>query len=197
MTYFRSWTFLLAALSLSVTSGANTLVITEFMARNDDVLADQDGDFSDWIEIYNAGDTPALLDGWSLTDDASTLDKWKFPAVIIQSNTFLLVFASGKDLTDPASELHTSFKLSSGGEYLALVDPSGLIVSEFQPEFEPQVPYASYGINMGSEVAMLVEEGAVAQYHIPSDDSLGLSWTERDFDAGAWASGPTGIGFDQ
>ena len=119
MRYFR--TFLLACLiwSLAAPMWANTVVISEFMARNDDVLADEDGAYSDWIELYNAGDTDVLLEGWSLTDDAAALDRWKFPAVILRANTFLLIFASGKDRTDPAGELHTSFKLSSGGEYLA------------------------------------------------------------------------------
>jgi hypothetical protein len=43
-------------------------VITEFLASNDGVLQDEDGDFSDWIEIANRGDQAIELSGWHLTD---------------------------------------------------------------------------------------------------------------------------------
>jgi hypothetical protein len=40
--------------------------ITEFMAANSVTLADEDGEFPDWIEIHNPGNVPASLDGWFL-----------------------------------------------------------------------------------------------------------------------------------
>ncbi|MDB4724116.1 lamin tail domain-containing protein, partial [Akkermansiaceae bacterium] len=60
-----------------------TPVISEFMAANDTVLADEDGDFSDWIEIHNPDGSEVDLDGYFLTDKASNLDKWRIPAVTI------------------------------------------------------------------------------------------------------------------
>src|SRR2546422_6674568 len=73
------------------------VLITEFMANNASILADEDGDFSDWIEIHNAGsDTVDLLD-WSLTDNASSLTQWRFPSTNIPPGGFLVVFASQKD----------------------------------------------------------------------------------------------------
>src|SRR2546423_1437829 len=54
----------------------SNVFITELMALNSGTLADQDGDFSDWIEIYNAGPGSVDLNGWSLKDSSST---WQFP----------------------------------------------------------------------------------------------------------------------
>ncbi|NQU23165.1 MAG: lamin tail domain-containing protein, partial [Candidatus Nealsonbacteria bacterium] len=54
-------------------------LISEFMAVNNHTLADEDGDFSDWIEIHNPAATPIDLDGWYLTDKADNLTKWQFP----------------------------------------------------------------------------------------------------------------------
>lgn len=45
------------------------------MAANDTTVADEDGDDSDWIEIYNFGETAIELDGWSLTEPASGLTR--------------------------------------------------------------------------------------------------------------------------
>ena len=63
-----------------------TPVISEFMADNDTVLADEDGDFSDWIEIHNPAGSEVDLDGYFLTDKASNLDKWRIPAVTIPAS---------------------------------------------------------------------------------------------------------------
>src|SRR5688572_13761704 len=94
---------------VSLRAGASQPIITEFMARNQGTLLDEDGDTSDWVEIYNAGDTPVDLAGWSLTDDSKKLHKWQFPAVTLAPGKFMIVFASGKDRTDPTRNLHTSF----------------------------------------------------------------------------------------
>ena len=58
---------------------AGPLVISELMAINDNTLNDENGDYSDWIEIHNPTDAPVNLDQWSLTDDPNNLTKWRFP----------------------------------------------------------------------------------------------------------------------
>src|SRR5262245_5218864 len=111
-------------------------IITEFMASNTKTLKDSDGEYSDWIEIYNPDATPVNLSGWYLTDDAKTKNKWKFPAVTLAPNGYLVVFASSKNRIDPAAQLHTNFSLDGNGEYLGLIKPDGFTVaSEFAPEF--------------------------------------------------------------
>jgi len=84
------------------------------------------------------------LTGWFLTDDAQKLTKWRFPVVILPGNSYLVVFASGRN-TNVAGQLHTNFKLGAGGSYLALVDPSTNAVSAFAPAYPPQSADVSYG----------------------------------------------------
>lgn len=170
-------------------------VITEFMADNESVLADEDGAFSDWIEIHNPDATPANLDGWHLTDDAAEPSKWRIPAVVIEPGGFLVVFASGKDRRVATAELHTNFSLSRNGEYLALVKPDGTTVSqEFAPEFSPQDPDRSYGLAFDG--VPLVGEGATAGYRVPSDATEDVTWMSTDFVPGTgWSQGKTGLGF--
>ena len=59
------------------------LIISEFMADNNNTIADEDGDNSDWIEIHNPQLDELSLEDWHLTDDATELDKWNFPDVSI------------------------------------------------------------------------------------------------------------------
>ena len=122
-------------------------VVSEFMAANSVTLPDQDGAFSDWIELHNPDSTPADLTGWYLTDSASNKTKWQFPAVSIPPGGYVVVFASNKDRRVPGSELHTNFALSAGGEYLALVKADGTTVaSEFSPSFPAQADDVAYGL---------------------------------------------------
>src|SRR5690349_2013852 len=55
-------------------------IISEFLASND-INSDEDGDASDWVEIYNPNPTPISLNGYYLTDKSSEPTKWKFPNV--------------------------------------------------------------------------------------------------------------------
>jgi hypothetical protein len=121
------------------------LIISEFMADNGVGIRDEDGSRSDWIEILNLGPLEASLEGWFLTDDAANLTKWQFPNMVIQANQYLLVWASEKNRTNPGAPLHTNFRLSSEGEFLALVDPQTNIVSSFEPVYPPQRSDISYG----------------------------------------------------
>ena len=123
-----------------------SLLITEFMAVNNSTLFDEDDDSSDWIEIYNASPLPIDLNDWCLTDDQGNLTKWCFPAVTLDPYEYLVVFASGKDRAVPGSELHTNFNLNGDGEYLALVDPNGVIVvHSYAPAYPEQYRDVSYG----------------------------------------------------
>jgi hypothetical protein len=126
---------------------SHKILITEFMAINSKTLADEDGDFSDWIEIYNPGETSINLEGWFLTDKADNLSKWKFPAVSIKADGYLVVFASEKKRRDPNQNLHTNFKLSGSGEFLAIVEPDGTTISHtFGDNFPAQREDISYGV---------------------------------------------------
>jgi hypothetical protein len=131
---------------LDPTAVEDSPYISEFMAANSRTLADEDGYYSDWIEIYNPAGTAINLDGWFLSDSTNNLAKWRFPATNLAGGGFLVVFASEKDRRVPGVRLHTDFRLSADGEYLALVRPDGAVVSEFAPKYSAQVQDISYGI---------------------------------------------------
>lgn len=173
-------------------------IINEFMADNDSTLADGNGEFSDWIEIYNAGDEAIDLAGWSLTDDENELGKWTFPSVVIEADAYLVVFASGDGVADLGGNLHTNFSLNANGEYLALVEPDGTtIATEFSPEFPDQHGDISFGNGVLENGATLIDRNSDATYLIPTDGALGTTWTGVGFDDSGWNDGSGAIGFDQ
>ena len=136
------------------------LIISEFMASNNETLLDGNGSSSDWIEIYNQSSTTIALDGWYLTDDSTNLVKWQFPSgVSLDPGNYLIVFASGKTqqdfpdnypYIDTTGYLHTNFALAADGEYLALVKPDGVtITSEFEQgglDYPEQFGDISFGL---------------------------------------------------
>lgn len=120
--------------------------LNEFLASNDSDFADEDGNFSDWIEIYNPNAFAIDLDGYYLTDDPAEPNRWSFPAgVSLEGNSYLIVFASGRSRGLP--ELHTNFKISASGGYLALIDPDGsTVINEFNhPSQRTDISYGPAG----------------------------------------------------
>ncbi|MCI0495098.1 CotH kinase family protein, partial [candidate division KSB1 bacterium] len=91
--------------------------INEFMASNSTTIADEHGEYDDWIEIYN-GDTRAIdVKGLFLSDDPANSTGWMLPDTTIDPKGFLLIWADG----DPSQgKLHANFRLSADGEQLAL-----------------------------------------------------------------------------
>ncbi len=135
------------ASALLFTSDAWALRITEFMAINDATIVDEDGDFSDWVEIYNDEAGVVDLGGYYLTDTPSVLTKWRFPSRSLSPGSYVLVWASAKNRALAASPLHANFKLSGSGEYLAIVRPDGVTVAhEYAPTFVAQRADISYGL---------------------------------------------------
>lgn len=177
--------------------GASPVVITEFMAANSTTLADEDGDFSDWIEIHNTSDATVNLLDWALTDNASNLTKWRFPATNLPPAGFLVVFASEKNRRTAGAPLHTNFKLGADGEYLALVEPDGVtIASQFAPKFPEQISDVSFGLNFDSTEFSLVATNAPVRVFVPGDASLGGNWTQADFNDSSWLAGTGAVGFE-
>jgi hypothetical protein len=126
--------------------GQTTPVIAEFMADNNATITDRDGDASDWVEIHNPTSASINLTGWFLTDDSASLKKWAFPnPTTIVAGGYLVVFASAKDRAVSNQELHTNFKLKSGGEYIGLVDAGGKVVSDHGFRYPQQFADVSYG----------------------------------------------------
>ena len=75
------------------------LLINEFMASNTANLDDEDGDYPDWIELFNAGNAVVELAGYGLSDDIDEPFKWVFQHGLLEPGGYRLIFASGKDRT--------------------------------------------------------------------------------------------------
>ena len=103
------------------------IIITEVLAANTRTVADDQGRYSDWIELYNPTTTPVSLAGYTLTDDPTEPAKWSLPAAMLAPGAFLVVWASGEDRATSAG-WHTNFQLSRGGEYVGLFGPDGQVV---------------------------------------------------------------------
>lgn len=136
--------FFILSLSGNYNNPGKGLVINEIMASNQSVIADEDGEYWDWIEITNKGASPVKMENWGLSDDTLEPFKWKFPQVTIKPGQYLLVFASGKDRNNPSAPyLHTNFKLSSKGEEILLSNNNG------QPVSGVKAPSLSSGLSYG------------------------------------------------
>lgn len=133
----------LLVLGALVVPGFGAIRINEFLASNSQGLADEEGEYSDWIEIFNSGTEPVNLDEWAITDDPTVLTKWEFPTTTIPAGGYVVVFASGKNRNTP--KLHTNFSLAESGEFLALVHRDGTIITSFNPAYPSQRQDVSYG----------------------------------------------------
>ncbi|MCB0085118.1 MAG: lamin tail domain-containing protein, partial [Caldilineaceae bacterium] len=141
---------------------AGGVVISEILARNQSGLTDDEGNYVDWIELYNQSTLPVNLEGWSLTDDPDVADKWLFPAVVLPGQSYLVVFASGKNgVTLPEQQatenngaqpiLHTNFRLRGSGGFLALYPPtSRRFLDSTGITYGPQRVDVSYGRALGT-----------------------------------------------
>lgn len=109
---------------------AQSLFINEVLTNNTENLADEDKDYNDWIEIYNAGTDPVQLQGMGLSNDSLQKMKWTFPNYFLLPKAHIIIFASGKN-RKLGHYLHTNFSLNSASSKIYLSDPSGIKIDNF------------------------------------------------------------------
>tara|TARA_B100000214_G_scaffold189826_1_gene137076 strand:- start:5101 stop:6990 length:1890 start_codon:yes stop_codon:yes gene_type:complete len=102
------------------------LVINEIMASNFIAVADQDGEYDDWVELYNGNNFDLNLNGYYLSDNENDLTKWSFPNVIIPANDYLIIWCDTAGSTQTG--LHTIYRLSADQEEVYLTSPTGVVV---------------------------------------------------------------------
>lgn len=120
------------------------LYINEIVAKNDNVIKDNFGEYSDYIEIYNGYNQEIDLNGYYLSDSEFDATKWKFEDITIKPYEYLIIYASNKDICDLENRIcHTNFKLSDVGEVVTLFDKNGNIVSKVKyPGLEANTSYS-------------------------------------------------------
>ncbi|MBU0691298.1 CotH kinase family protein [bacterium] len=117
-----AWQLLTAATPGDVNQNSSNpediiLCINEFMALNETTVADEAGQFEDWIELYNPGPHSVQMGGLFLTDNLANPTKWMFPDTLFGVGNFLLVWCDNDPNDGP---LHTTFGLSGDGEEIGL-----------------------------------------------------------------------------
>jgi hypothetical protein len=112
------------------------LVINEFLASNTVTMPDQNGEYDDWIEIFNNSNESLSLSNTYLSDSFTDLYKWRFPDDIIMSpESYLIVWA---DDNTSQTGLHAGFKLSASGEQIILTHGVNGIIDSIT--FKGQLP---------------------------------------------------------
>jgi hypothetical protein len=122
----KKYFWIVLVLFLPSTVFGQSIVINEVMASNQKTIFDEDGDASDWIELYNGGTATVNLAGYFLTDDSLQVRKWVFGNSSVQPGGYLLIYASDKNRQTPVP--HTNFKISASGESILLSNPAGVVV---------------------------------------------------------------------
>ena len=113
--------------------------INEIMAQNTNTVADNFGEYGDWIELFNNTNADVDLSGGWLSDELGNIYKWQFPeGSVIGANGYMIIWAD-----DDASQgdNHADFKLSLDGEQVWLTAPSGEVMD--------QVTYGQQESDMG------------------------------------------------
>lgn len=168
-------------------SSNNNIVINEFMADNKTTKADQNGQFDDWIELYNKSNTPVDVSGWFLSDNPDKRGKWDLPkGTIIPANGYLIVWA---DEDSSQVGLHANFKLAASGETIYLSDKDTLKVDEVSfGQQKTDISYArkpngtgnfgffspTFNMNNDSAVSSVnnVDENAIKLYPNPTTEGV-------------------------
>lgn len=141
--------------------------INECVARNKASLYDSEGDYGDWIELYNTADTAVVLSGWSLTDNESELDRWRFPEnTVLPAGGYLLIFCDGKNSAENG-EYHTNFRLGENDDYVGLYTADGSFCSGVTCNATEQD--VAYGCN---------ESGATVRCRYPTPGYANAAETE-------------------
>ena len=167
------------------------LVINEFMADNDSFITDQDGDYDDWIELYNNSDQAINLSAYFLSDKGDDPYQWTFPNVTIEAGGYLIIWADNDEEQDG---LHANFKLSASGETILLtnsdkelvdqvtflqqsVDKSTGRIPNGTGDFVDMEPtFESMNINSTTSVRSQIENSIVANiYPNPAKDEFVIS----------------------
>ena len=164
------------------------------MASNGGTLADEDGDFEDWIELYNAGPEPVALGGWGLSDNAGSPFKWVFPeGWVLGAGEFLLVWASGKDRSgledanaptplSPAEldglVLHLqadALDLNEGASVPTWTDLSGLGNHATQPNASQRPVFVGGRTQRAACFAVQPRRAASSSFFLPTETFAGMT----------------------
>jgi hypothetical protein len=177
-------------------STTSDIVLNEIQARNSLTQPDQNGEYDDWIELYNNSSVTVDLSSYFLSDKGSQLDRWQFPAgTTIAPDEYLIVWA---DADTFQGGLHANFKLSGGGESVYLSDGTTILDKIKYVYFYTDTSYGRYpngigpltlmtptfkafnGIDStGTSIIQRMPSMDLQVYPNPVEDMLFVAWDEQ------------------
>ena len=176
---------------MSMTVVHGQVVINEASNRNASTLADEDGDWEDWLELYNPGAAAVDLTGWTLSDNLSEPAMWHLPAMYMESGAFLTVFASGKDRVPGVAIDHWETAVGANTIWKYTIPDASTSAEWLEPGFSPagwNSGKASIGYGDGDD-STLVPAGTISvylRYNFTIDDlsRIGAAVFHCDYDDG-------------
>ncbi|MBP5092803.1 MAG: CotH kinase family protein [Abditibacteriota bacterium] len=131
-TFFSVAIVSVLALAATAAMAVPKLYINELQSSNKTTVRDNNGNYSDWIELYNDESSAVNLEGWGLSDNPANPYKFTFGAgVTIPAKGFLLVYASDTEVTT-GPYLHAPYGIKSAGEPVVLTMPDGTTVDSWE-----------------------------------------------------------------
>ncbi len=148
-------------------SPIDAIVINEVMASNTSTVTDNNGQYEDWIELYNRGTAAVDLQGWYLTDTPFEPTKWQLPGgTVLEPNAYMIVWAD-EDASQGA--MHANFKLSASGESVLLFDPDTALAD--QVDFDAQETDMGYARVPNGTGAFIIQ----APTYAANNNNVGLN----------------------
>ena len=126
------------------------LIINEISSNNKSTLQDNEGDYPDWIELFNESTDTVNLNGYTISDDREELDKYIIPDINIAPFSYLILFASGKNYVSDVTYWET---LVGNGQIAKYILPNGQTDNNWiEKDFNDQNWLnGQYGIGYGDE----------------------------------------------
>ncbi len=146
--------------------------INEYMTRNKSIIYDCEGDYNDWIELYNNTEETVDLTGYTMTDNPENIDKWSFPeGTVIKPGEYLLVFCSGKDKIDESGYIHSGFRLGGEDTEIMIFSSQDRLAAKETLVFIPE--NSSYGYVSDSDMKLYFSMPTPGR----ENDTLAVSYT--------------------
>ena len=105
-----------------------TVVFSEIQSLNRSTITNASGALCDWVELHNPTDTPAVLDGYYLSDNPDSPKKWQISSLTIPAGGYALLCS-----TDGANSPNEfPFGLSKSGCTLVLTGPLDAQITQIE-----------------------------------------------------------------
>lgn len=152
------------------------LVINELMSVNTSTVTDPNGQYSDWIELYNNTANPISLGTLYMTDDFAVPYKWAFPVnAVIAPNSYYIIWAD-EDTTQ--NGVHCNFKLAASGEFLMLSYANGNILDSLTfPALNANTTWGRYPNGTGPFTGLFPTFNAVNSLTSVSENMTATSFS--------------------